>query len=68
MAERRVAKMKSKRMLDNLKLLGYLNRLSDVLYFIVRYKEKRAKVKPNHLTYNLSTLGGVPGTSSEKEV
>jgi ATP:cob(I)alamin adenosyltransferase len=31
-AERRVAEMKSKKMLHNLKILEYLNRLSDVLY------------------------------------
>ena len=39
-AERRVAKMKSKRMLYNLKILEYLNRLSDVLYPVR---------KPSHL-------------------
>ena len=31
-AERRVAEMRSKKMLHNLKILEYLNRLSDVLY------------------------------------
>ena len=60
-AERQVAKMKSKRMLDNLKILDYLNRLSDVLYFIARHEEKRAKVKPKHPTYTLSIQGRVPG-------
>jgi len=59
--ERQVAKMKSKRMLDNLKILDYLNRLSDVLYFIARHEEKRAKVKPKHPTYTLSIQGRVPG-------
>ncbi|OGP89432.1 MAG: ATP:cob(I)alamin adenosyltransferase [Deltaproteobacteria bacterium RBG_16_47_11] len=44
--ERLVAKMKSKKMLHNLKILEYLNRLSDVLYLLARYEEKRAKVKP----------------------
>jgi cob(I)alamin adenosyltransferase len=52
--------MKSKRMLDNLKLLGYFNGLSDVLYFIVRHEEKRAKGEPKHPTYNLSNQGSVP--------
>ena len=46
--ERFVAKMNSKRMLNNPKILEYLNRLSDVLYLLARYEEKRAKVKPRH--------------------
>ncbi len=50
-AERQLAKMRSKRILDNLKLLEYLNRLSGALYFIARYEEKMAKVKPKHPTY-----------------
>lgn len=49
--ERLVAKMKSKKMLNNSKMLEYLNRLSDVLYLIARYEEKRAKVKAKHPTY-----------------
>jgi len=52
--ERQVARMKSKRMLTNFKILEYLNCLSDLLYFIARYEEKKAKVKPRHPTYNLS--------------
>jgi cob(I)alamin adenosyltransferase len=32
--ERRVAEMRSKEMLQNLKILEYLNRLSDVLYLL----------------------------------
>ncbi|HSB05228.1 MAG TPA: cob(I)yrinic acid a,c-diamide adenosyltransferase [Thermodesulfobacteriota bacterium] len=46
--ERLVAKMKSKRMLHNPKILEYLNRLSDVLYLLARYEEKRANIKPIH--------------------
>jgi len=59
-AERQLAKMKSKRLLDNLKLLEYLNHLSAVLYFIARYEERRAKAKPKHPSYNLSTRGRIP--------
>ena len=40
--ERLVTRMKSKRMLSNLKILEYLNRLSDVLYLLARYEEKKA--------------------------
>jgi len=50
-AERLVAKMKSRKMLHNLKILEYLNRLSDVLYLLARYEEKRARVKPKHPSY-----------------
>jgi len=50
-AERLVAKMKSKKILYNLKILEYLNRLSDVLYLLARYEEKKAGVKPKHPTY-----------------
>jgi cob(I)alamin adenosyltransferase len=51
-AERRVAEMKSKRMLSNPKILEYLNRLSDVLYLLARYyEEKKAGVKPRHPSY-----------------
>jgi cob(I)alamin adenosyltransferase len=50
-AERRVARMRSKRMLHNMKILEYLNRLSDVLYLLARYEEKRAGVKPRHPSY-----------------
>jgi len=49
--ERLVAKMKSKKMLHNLKILEYLNRLSDVLYLLARYEEKKAGVKPKHPSY-----------------
>lgn len=49
--ERLLAKMKLKRMLDNLKILEYISRLSDVLYLLARYEEKRAKVKFKHPTY-----------------
>jgi cob(I)alamin adenosyltransferase len=49
--ERLAAKMKSKKMLHNLKILEYLNRLSDVLYLLARYEEKRAHVKPKHPFY-----------------
>ena len=51
-AERLVAKMKSKRMLQNLRILEYLNRLSDVLYLLARYEEKKAGVKPKHPSYD----------------
>ncbi len=61
-AERQLVKMKSKRILDNLKLLEYLNHLSGVLYFIARYEEKRAKAKPKHPNYNLSNQGRIPRT------
>jgi cob(I)alamin adenosyltransferase len=50
-AERLVAKMKSKKMLYNLRILEYLNRLSDVLYLLARYQEKRAGVRPKHPSY-----------------
>jgi cob(I)alamin adenosyltransferase len=50
-AERRVAKMKSRKMLYNLKILEYLNRLSDVLYLLARYEEKKAGEKPRHPSY-----------------
>jgi len=49
--ERRVAKMKSKKMLSNIKILEYLNRLSDVLYLLARYEEKKLGVKPKHPSY-----------------
>jgi len=49
--ERRVAKMKAKKMLHNVRILEYLNRLSDVLYFLARYEEKKAGVKPRHPSY-----------------
>jgi cob(I)alamin adenosyltransferase len=49
--ERLVAKMKSKRMLRNPKVLEYLNRLSDVLYLLARYEEKEAHAKPKHPSY-----------------
>jgi cob(I)alamin adenosyltransferase len=51
-AERRVARMKSKKMLSNLKILEYLNRLSDVVYLLARYEEKKAGVKPRHPSYS----------------
>jgi cob(I)alamin adenosyltransferase len=50
-AERRVAEMKSKRMLSNPRILEYLNRLSDVLYLLARYEEKKAGVKARHPSY-----------------
>jgi len=50
-AERRVVEMKSKRMLSNPKILEYLNRLSDVLYLLARYEERKAGVKPRHPSY-----------------
>ncbi len=53
-AERLVAKMKSKKMLHNVKILEYLNRLSDVLYLLARYEEKKAGVKPKHPSYHVS--------------
>jgi cob(I)alamin adenosyltransferase len=49
--ERLVAKMKSKGMLRNLKILEYLNRLSDVLYLLARYEEKKVHVKAKHPSY-----------------
>jgi cob(I)alamin adenosyltransferase len=49
--ERLIAKMKSKKMLRNLRILEYLNRLSDVLYLLARYEEKKAHVKPKHPSY-----------------
>ncbi len=50
-AERLVARMKSKKMLSNLKILEYLNRLSDVLYLLARHEDKKAGVKPKHPSY-----------------
>jgi cob(I)alamin adenosyltransferase len=50
-AERRVAEMRSKKMLYNFKILEYLNRLSDVLYLLARYEEKKAGTKPKHPSY-----------------
>jgi cob(I)alamin adenosyltransferase len=50
--ERLVAKMKSRKMLRNLKILEYLNRLSDVLYLLARYEGKKAHVKPKHPSYH----------------
>jgi len=52
--ERLAAKMKSKKMLHNLIILEYLNRLSDVLYLLARYEEKKVHVKPKHPTYDVS--------------
>ena len=49
--ERLAAKMKSKKILRNPRILKYLNRLSDVLYFLARYEEKKAGVKPKHPSY-----------------
>ena len=53
--ERLVAKMKSKKMLHNLRILEYLNRLSDVLYLLARYEEKKAHAKPKHPSYSLTS-------------
>jgi len=50
-AERRVVEMRSKRMLSNPKILEYLNRLSDVLYLLARYEERKVGVKPRHPSY-----------------
>jgi len=50
-AERRVAEMKSRRMLFNLKILQYLNRLSDLLYLFARYEEKKAGARTRHPSY-----------------
>jgi cob(I)alamin adenosyltransferase len=50
-AERRVAEMKAKRMLSNPRILEYLNRLSDVLYLLARYEERKSGVKPRHPSY-----------------
>ena len=50
-AERLVAKMKSKGMLGNLRILEYLNRLSDVLYLLARYEEKKAGARTRHPSY-----------------
>ena len=50
-AERRVARMKSLGLVQNPKILEYLNRLSDVLYFLARYEEKKAGVLPRHPSY-----------------
>jgi cob(I)alamin adenosyltransferase len=49
--ERLLAKMKSKKMLHNLRILEYINRLSDVLYLLARYEEKKAGVRPKHPSY-----------------
>jgi cob(I)alamin adenosyltransferase len=52
--ERLAAKMKSRKMLRNLKILEYLNRLSDVLYLLARYEEQKRHVKPKHPSYHPS--------------
>lgn len=39
-AERRVVTLKKRRMLKNAHITAYLNRLSDLLYLLVRYHEK----------------------------
>jgi ATP:cob(I)alamin adenosyltransferase len=54
--ERLAAKMKSKKMLHNVKILEYLNRLSDVLYLLGRYEEKKTHVKTRHPFYGKSYL------------
>jgi cob(I)alamin adenosyltransferase len=50
--ERRVVEMKSEGMLHNIRILEYLNRLSDVLYLLARYEEKRAGIKSKYPTYD----------------
>jgi ATP:cob(I)alamin adenosyltransferase len=50
-AERKVAEMKSKRMLASPSILEYLNRLSDVLYLLARYEENKAGKKSRHPSY-----------------
>lgn len=54
-AERNVVTMDSKKMLLNLTVLDYLNRLSGALYFLARCEEKKAKVKRKHPTYDFPT-------------
>lgn len=49
--ERMVTKMRSRGMLSNSRILEYLNCLSDVLYLLARYEEKKAKVRPKHPNY-----------------
>lgn len=56
--ERNVVKMDSKKMLLNLTIPEYLNRLSEILYCLARYEEKKAKVKQKHPTYYISTRKG----------
>jgi len=50
-AERLVVRMKSRRMITNLNILDYLNRVSDVLYLVARYEERRANVRSKHPMY-----------------
>jgi cob(I)alamin adenosyltransferase len=50
-AERQVERMKSKKMLHNLRTSDYLNRLSEVLYLFARYEDKSAGVRPKNPTY-----------------
>ena len=53
-AERLVARMKSRRMLHNPRILEYLNRLSDVLYLLARYEEKKMRVKSVRAPFDIS--------------
>ena len=62
--ERLVAKMNSKKMLHNLRILEYLNRLSDVLYLLARYEEKKAHVGRN---YALRRKGAAPHHSDRQQ-
>jgi cob(I)alamin adenosyltransferase len=50
-AERRVAKLNSRKMLSNVRILEYFNRLSDVLYLLARYEEHKAGAKPKYPSY-----------------
>ncbi len=50
-AERLMTKMKSRGILVNSKILDYFNCLSDVLYLLARYEEKKAGVKPKNPNY-----------------
>lgn len=53
-----MAKMKSKKMLTNVKIFEYLNLLSDALYLLGRYEEEGAGVKAKHPCYEFTSDEG----------
>lgn len=57
-AERRVALMRSRRMLANPRILVYLNRLSDVLYLLARFEEKKVGAKVRYPSYGFQFGAG----------
>lgn len=56
--ERLVVKMKSKKFLFNIKVLKYLNNLSNLLYLLARYEDKKAGVKLRYTSYHPTHVMG----------